>query len=587
MPQRPDTNSIADSDIRTVSFVSLGCPKNLVDSEKMLGLLAEDGIAPVSAESIDVGEHTDLSISGSEQDCSGAGGRITPADAVVINTCGFLEASKQESLGVIREAVAAKERGQVKRVVVAGCLVQRHRAKMLEWAPGIDAMIGVFDRDKVLDAVRGRRAERETLEQAAAKGPQYWVSSNALVKAKATGMNTVGLTVNGQDGKGVGYFESDAARLRLTPRHYAYLRISEGCNQNCAFCTIPSIRGKMRSKPVDRIVEEARELLRDGAFELLLIGQDTTSYGDDVGRGLATPTSAAPPSARLEELQTHRVETSLAPLFTSGLPHVLKSLSDMVRQESGRAWLRLMYAYPSNFSDPIIDAFAALVAEGNLLPYIDIPLQHATDRMLTAMRRNVHAAQQRDLMHKLRDRVPGMAIRTTFVTGFPGETEEDHEQLLAFIDEIGFDAVGCFQYSAEEGTVAARMEADPNLAVDAETKQRRHDEIMALQQEVAHAQAAYVADQFDPDNPLESGCQFDVLIDRAEPGDRPPSAQVRTYQGRTYFQAPQIDAITIVQSAQQLSPGELVRCTIVDSDGYDLIARPITELERRVSLKTL
>ncbi len=577
MPDRPEILPIADAEIRTVSFVSLGCPKNLVDSEKMLGLLAEDGIAPVSAESIDVGEHTDLSISGSEQDSSGGGGRITPADAVVINTCGFLEASKQESLGVIREAIAAKERGEVKRVVVAGCLVQRHRAKMLEWAPGIDAMIGVFDRDKVLDAVRGQRAERETLEQAAAKGPQYWVSANALTKARSEGMNTVGLTVNGQDGKGVGYFESDSARLRLTPRHYAYLRISEGCNQNCAFCTIPSIRGKMRSKPVVSIVEEARELLRDGAFELLLIGQDTTSYGDDVGKGLTAPRTARPAS-----------------LYAAGLPHVLKSLSDMVRQESGKAWLRLMYAYPSNFSDEIIDAFAALVAEGNLLPYIDIPLQHATDHMLTAMRRNVHADQQRDLMHKLRDRVPGMAIRTTFVTGFPGETEEDHEQLLGFIDEIGFDAVGCFQYSAEEGTVAARMEADPDLAVDPETKQRRHDEIMALQQEIAHAQAAYVADQFDAGNPLESGCQFDVLIDKSSPSrgggessSRRGSSPARAYQGRTYFQAPQIDAVTIVQSTQELSPGELVRCTIVGSDGYDLIARPVTELERRVSLKTI
>lgn len=582
MPQRPD-NAITDREIRTVSFVSLGCPKNLVDSETMLGLLAAEGVAPVSAEAVENAEHDDLSVSGSEQDASAACGRVTPADAVVINTCGFLEASKQESLGVIREAVAAKERGEVKRVVVAGCLVQRHRAKMLEWAPGIDAMIGVFDRDKVLEAVRGPKVERESLEEAASKGPQYWVSSNALVKAKANGMSTVGLTVHGKDGKGVGYFESDAARLRLTPRHYAYLRVSEGCNQNCAFCTIPSIRGKMRSKPVEHIVDEARELLRDGAFELLLIGQDTTSYGDDVGRGLSSSSG------------------SESQLYSSGLPHVLKSLSDVVRQETGKAWLRLMYAYPSNFSDEIIDAFAALVGEGHLLPYIDIPLQHASDRMLTAMRRNVRAEQQRELMHKLRDRIAGMAIRTTFVTGFPGETEDDHEELLEFIEEIGFDAVGCFQYSAEEGTVAARMEADPDLAVDAETKQRRHDEIMALQQEIAYEQAAFVAEQFDPDNPLDSGCQFDVLIDRVFPsqaGGQHAAAEEaasrtgrrassRTYQGRTYFQAPQIDAITIVQSSQELAPGELVRCTIVDSDGYDVIARPVAELERRVSLGQL
>lgn len=593
MSQRHKPSPIADTTIRTVSFVSLGCPKNLVDSEKMLGLLAEDGIAPVSAEAVEDAEHDDLSVSGSEQDASAASGRITPADAVVINTCGFLEASKQESLGVIREAIAAKDRGEVKRVVVAGCLVQRHRAKMLEWEPGIDAMIGVFDRDKVLEAVRGERVERETLEEAAEAGPKYWVSSNALIKARSSGIDTVGLTVNGKDGKGVGYFESDSARLRLTPRHYAYLRISEGCNQNCAFCTIPSIRGKMRSKPVDRIVEEARELLRDGAFELLLIGQDTTSYGDDIGKGLTLPTLTGNGISPSESPEAGRTS-----MFAAGLPHVLKSLSEAVRHETGRGWLRLMYAYPSNFSDEIIDAFAALVAEGNLLPYIDIPLQHASDNMLTAMRRNVQAEQQRELTHKLRERIPGMAIRTTFVTGFPGETEDDHEELLGFIDEIGFDAVGCFQYSAEEGTVAARLEADPALAVDAETKQRRHDEIMALQQEIAHDQAAYLAEQFDRQNPLDSGCQFDVLIDRSspsggggggggEPANRKGQSSPRTYQGRTYFQAPQIDAITLVQTSQHLAPGELVRCTIVDSDGYDLIARPVTELERRVSLGLL
>ncbi len=577
-----DAKPSEDNEIRTVSFVSLGCPKNLVDSEKMLGLLAEGGVAPVSADAGEDSEHDDLSLSGSEQDSGATSGRVTPADAVVINTCGFLEASKLESLGVVREAIALKDAGQIKRVVVAGCLVQRHRAKMLDWAPGIDAMVGVFDRDKILDAVRGERAQRETLQEAAEKGPSYWVSANALVKAKADGRETVGLSVNGKDGKGVGYFESDNARLRLTPRHYAYLRISEGCNQNCAFCTIPSIRGKMRSKPIDRIEAEARELLRDGAFELLLIGQDTTSFGDDIGIGLPPGGQAlgmaVGQASRLPTQNADRRDACpTGDLFTSGLPKLLKTLSDTAREESKSAWLRLMYAYPSNFTDPIIDAFAALVAEGNLLPYIDIPLQHASDNVLTAMRRNVGASQQLELMHKLRDRVPGMAIRTTFVTGFPGETEADHEQLLEFIEEVGFDAVGCFRYSREEGTVAGRMETDPDLAVPEDVKQRRHDEIMELQQGIAHEQAAYVAEQFDPEKPTDSGCHFDVLIDRAsgEPG---------VWQGRTYFQAPQIDAVTYVHAREALSPGELVRCAIVDSDGYDLIARPITELERRVSL---
>ncbi|MEZ6241547.1 MAG: 30S ribosomal protein S12 methylthiotransferase RimO [Phycisphaerales bacterium] len=583
----------ADNEIRTVSFVSLGCPKNLVDSEKMLGLLAEDGIAPVSADAGEDNEHDDLSLSGSEQDSGATSGRVTPADAVVINTCGFLEASKQESLGVVREAIALKDAGQIKRVVVAGCLVQRHRAKMLDWAPGIDAMVGVFDRDKILEAVRGERAERETLEDAAQKGPNYWISANALVKAKAHGLQTVGLSVNGKDGKGVGYFESDSARLRLTPRHYAYLRISEGCNQNCAFCTIPSIRGKMRSKPIDRIEAEARELLRDGAFELLLIGQDTTSFGDDIGIGLpplvaraSRPCSSS--SSSIPGASHGRDARATEDLFSAGLPKLLKALSDASRQEAKHAWLRLMYAYPSNFTDPIIDAFAQLVAEGNLLPYIDIPLQHASDNVLTAMRRNVSASQQLELMHKLRDRIPGMAIRTTFVTGFPGETEDDHDELLEFIEEVGFDAVGCFRYSREEGTVAGRMELDPKLAVPEEIKQRRHDEIMELQQQIAHEQAAYLAEQFDPANPTDSGCHFDVLIDRPSPalsgGGLSRSETEGVYQGRTYFQAPQIDAVTYVHARERLSPGELVRCAIIASDGYDLIARPVTELERKVSL---
>ncbi|MEZ6318596.1 MAG: radical SAM protein, partial [Phycisphaerales bacterium] len=454
-PANPTAPTADAGEIRTVSLVSLGCPKNLVDSEKMLGLLAESGLVPVSAEAVEDAEHDDLSLSGSEQDASATAGRVTPADAIIINTCGFLEASKEESLGVIRDALAAKQRGEAKRVIVAGCLVQRHRAKILDWVPGIDAMIGVFDREKIVDAVAGPRADRSDL---AADKPPYWVAANAITKAQSLGLDTVGLTVNGKDGKGIGYFESDSARLRLTPRHYAYLRIGEGCNQNCAFCTIPSIRGKMRSKPVDRAAAEARELIRDGAHELLLIGQDTTSYGDDLGVGMTPRMSAANP----------------ADLFSRGLPNLLKSITDAVRAESGSGWVRLMYAYPSNFTDDIIDAFAQLAEDGILLPYIDIPLQHASDNMLTAMRRGVSAAQQLELCHKLRDRIPGMAIRTTFVTGFPGETEQDHEDLLAFIEEVGFDAVGCFQYSREEGTVAGRMELDPALAVPPEVKQRRH-----------------------------------------------------------------------------------------------------------------
>jgi ribosomal protein S12 methylthiotransferase len=552
-------------DISTVSFVSLGCPKNLVDSEKMLGLLAEDGITPIAADA-------------EEQ-----------ADAVVINTCGFLEASKQESLEVIAEAVEKKSRGELKRVVVAGCLVQRHRAKMLEWAPGIDAMIGVFDRDHIVRAVRGEAPQRQTLAETSDQ-PKYWIAGNALQAAKERGQNTVGLTVQGKDGKGIGYFEDDGARMRLTPRHYAYLKVSEGCNQKCAFCTIPSIRGKMRSKPLDRILKEARELLEDGAFEINLIGQDTTSYGDDIGRGFVRTGSG----------------------HDGGLPVLLRALNNAVDEYAGgNGWIRLMYAYPTNFADEMIDAVAELP---HVCKYIDIPLQHASNRMLTAMRRNVTAEHQRELMLKLRERVPGIAIRTTFITGFPGETDQDHQQLLDFIDEIGFDAMGVFEYSKEKGTPAGTMEDDPKLAVPAEVKAQRKHELMSLQQSIAFEQAEFLASHFNPENPADPGIQFDVLIDRAlsvdsrgirglDPagasveaggkspgrGDRNAAAATsgRLYQGRAYFQAIDVDSVIYVQSREPISVGELVRCTVVGSDGYDLIARPTSELQKTVSLSVL
>jgi ribosomal protein S12 methylthiotransferase len=549
--------------VETVAFVSLGCPKNLVDSEKMLGSLAESGIVPVSI--------------------NPEGGDFGGADAVVINTCGFLEASKDESLGVIKDAIAAKDRGEVRRVVVAGCLVQRHRAKMLEWAPGIDAMVGVFDRDKIVEAVRPPVVSREQIGLSGStpspEQPKYWIAGNALTAAKDRGLKTVGLTVQGKDGKGIGYFEDDSARLRLTPRHYAYLRISEGCNQNCAFCTIPSIRGKMRSKGADRITAECRELINDGAHELLLIGQDTTSYGDDIGAGLKALRASG------------RAPTDFAQL--GGLPSLLKSLSDTMTEAGSSGWMRLMYAYPTNFSDPIIDAFAELVHQKNphLLPYLDIPLQHASDRVLSLMRRHVTREQQANVIRKLRKRMPDFAVRTTFISGFPGETEADHKQLLEFVEEMQFEAVGVFEYSHEEGTVAGTMEEDKALAVSPEDKARRRGEVMELQQKIAFARQAARAAKFDEKNPEKTGERLDVIIDATLRTSGKATSGVgsggKLYQGRTTFQAPQIDSVTYVQSHDKLAPGEVVRCVIVGHDGYDLIAKPVTEIERRVGLKVL
>ena len=518
----------------------------------MLGLLAEAGYVPISYDPAD----PEASLR---------------ADAVVVNTCGFLEASKDESLSVIKEAVRAKQAGNVGRVVVAGCLVQRHRAKMLEWEPGIDAMVGVFDRDRIVDAVGGpaggfggARADHKS------DSPRYWVNANALTKAAELGIaGAASLTVNGKDGRGVGYFEDDSARMRLTPRHYAYLRISEGCNQRCAFCTIPSIRGKMRSKPMDRVVSEAVELVHDGAFELNLIGQDTTSYGDDIGVGFG---QVGPGQAG-----------------AGGLPALLEGVTNAVRGAGGTGWVRLMYAYPSSFRDEFIEAFARLAGEGVLCPYIDMPLQHASDRVLANMRRNVTSDQQRAVLRKLRERVPGMTIRTTFITGFPGETEGDHRELMAFVEEQRFEAMGVFEYSREDNTPAGTMEKDPALAVPAEVKARRRDELMSLQQRIVFERNESLSREYN--EAKRDGRRADVLIDSPARTSGLATTGVSSggslYAGRTRAQAPAIDGVTYVQSRQRLSPGELVPCVIVGFDGYDLIARPRSELESGISLSVL
>src|SRR5712691_5090331 len=372
--------------IKTVAFVSLGCPKNLVDSERMLGLLTEDGLAITA-------DHA-------------------AADAIIVNTCGFLEASKEESLAEIRRAVGMKEKGNCQRVVVAGCLVQRHKTKLLADEPGIDRLVGVFDREHIVEAVRGKENPRR--EHGHFLGKYHDLSRElAAGSDEATKRLSDGGFKETKTNR-LPVFEDDRARLRLTPRHYAYLRMSEGCNQGCTFCTIPSIRGPMRSKPIEQILAEAKELAADGAVELNLIGQDTTSYGTDIG-------------------------------YAAGLSGLLRTLD---RQLTDVRWLRLMYAYPSCFTDEMIRTIADC---GRVVKYIDMPLQHINDEILTKMRRRVTRREIETLLQKLRDRIPGIAIRTTFIAGSPGEAESQHQELVQFVKDFGFDMMGVFPYSQEPG----------------------------------------------------------------------------------------------------------------------------------------
>ena len=459
--------------IRTVAFVSLGCPKNLVDSERMLGLLAQDGLA------------------------------ITPdasqADAIVINTCGFLEASREESLAEIRSAVAMKHRGRCKRVVVAGCLVQRHKTRLLADVPEIDRLVGVFDRQHIVQAVRGK--ENPQQEHGHFLGKYHDLTRNSQLTTRNS----------------LPVFEDDTARLRLTPRHYAYLRISEGCNQGCSFCTIPSIRGPMRSKPLEQILAEAVELAADGAVELNLIGQDTTSYGTDIG-------------------------------YAPGLAGLLRALD---RRLTDVHWLRLMYAYPSCFTDEMIDAIGQAQ---RVVKYIDMPLQHINDRMLKLMKRRVTRKQIETLLAKLRTRIPGIAIRTTFIAGSPTETEAEHRQLVRFVRDFGFDMMGVFAFSPERSTAMGRMEGQ----LPDEVKMRRVEELMLTQQQVAFRRAQGMTRQ-----------TLEVLIDR--PAGRDPADG---WVGRAAFQAPEIDSVVHVQGTG-LHAGQLVNVTVTGRQGYDLTAELI------------
>ncbi|MBA3314065.1 MAG: 30S ribosomal protein S12 methylthiotransferase RimO [Planctomycetaceae bacterium] len=438
-------------------FISLGCPKNLVDSEKMLGTLAIDGYTLVS--------------------------EPEGADFVVVNTCGFIEQSRKESRDVIEEMLSLKRSGKTGGVIVAGCLPQRlGGAKLLEEMPEIDQLVGVFAREEIAraaDRIVGVRHKELAQEQREVFRP-------APIRAL-----------------------DDRERLRITPRHYAYLKISEGCNRTCTFCSIPMMRGKHATKPIELVVSEARELAADGARELILVAQDLTYYGMDL----------------------------------YGEVRLVQLLNELEKIE-GIEWIRLMYLYPVHVTDPLIEKIASST---KVLPYLDLPLQHVSTSVLRRMSRRIDRDKTVALVEKLRGSIPNLVLRTTFIVGFPGETDRDFEELKDFVETTRFERMGVFTYSQEPGTPAMRLDGH----LPEELKEARQNELMATQQEIAFEFAESLL-----------GYELDVVIDG-------PAGE-NLWAGRTYADAPDIDA-TVYVAGEKFQPGEKLPVVLAGRDGYDWI----------------
>jgi ribosomal protein S12 methylthiotransferase len=451
--------SLNETSPRTFAFVSLGCPKNLVDSERMLGKLSQAGYALTT--------------------------EAEGADVVVVNTCGFIEPARQESLSVIREMLDLKRQGRVGSVVVAGCLAERKGDELLKDVPDVDQIVGVFGREEIVSVVDRSLYQRRSEEQRSLFRP-------APIKAL-----------------------DDTARLRITPRHYAYLKISEGCDRLCTFCAIPGMRGKHVTKPMEEVLREARELAADGVRELIVVAQDSTYYGLDLYGEVRL-------AALLRELET--IE--------------------------GIEWIRVLYAYPAHVTDELLET---LGRSKKIVPYLDMPLQHINDRMLKRMQRRVNRAETDKLLADLRRAVPGLALRTTFIVGFPGETEAEFEELCAFAKESRFERVGVFTYSLEPGTPAERLPEH----LSEEVKQSRRDRLMEIQQDIAfaHAQA-------------QVGKEAEMIVDGPDP--EVPGHVL----ARTCADAPDIDCVVRLKG-KNLKPGDLVQSRITGADGYDLMARAI------------
>jgi ribosomal protein S12 methylthiotransferase len=456
-----------------LGFLSLGCPKNLVDGEVMLGL-ARDAGHEVTADARE-------------------------AEVIVVNTCAFIDAAKEESINAILEMAELKRGGACQRLVVTGCLGERYRDQLKAEIPEIDVVLGTGDIPEIVGALNG-------------------------IQPKAVPLTLFKSMIDIQEPKAAlptYLYDATTPRLQTTPRHYAYVKVAEGCDYTCAFCIIPTLRGKFRSREEDSIVREAERLASSGVRELLLISQDTTFFGIDRGE-------------------------------RGALARLLRRLNAV----EGLTWIRLLYLYPTTITDDVLDAMAEC---DKVCKYIDLPLQHASADVLRRMRRPGNRETYDKLLARIRARVPDVTLRTTFIVGFPGETEADVEQLKDFVRDTGFDHVGVFTYSHEEGTRAYAMDDDVPAAVKAE----RRDAVMRMQRDLVASRLAG-----------RIGDEVRVMID----GPSPESELVLS--GRLEGQAPDIDAVVYLDGCDpsEFSAGEVVPAVVTGANGYDLVARPLRHL---------
>ena len=434
-----------------ILFISLGCDKNLVDTEMMLGMLTQRGHSITDDE--------------------------TEADVVVINTCCFINDAKEESINTILEMAELRKNGDIKALIVTGCLAQRYKEEIQTEIPEVDEILGTTAIDAIADSIDEvlKGCSHNHIEDINRK-PVY-----------------------------------DKKRIVTTGGHYAYLKIAEGCDKHCSYCIIPKVRGNYRSIPVESLIKEAKELVEFGAKEIILVAQETTLYGKDI-------------------------------YGEKKLPDLLRELCKI----SGLYWIRILYCYPEEITDELIETIRS---EEKICNYLDIPIQHASDKILKRMGRRTDQKELRNIISKLRSKIPDICLRTTLITGFPGETKEDHEELLNFVDEMEFDRLGVFTYSPEEDTPAALFDDQ----IDEEVKKDRQADIMELQQEIAFDKAEEMV-----------GRTVLAMIEGKVPDEH-------AYVARTYKDAPNVDGFLFIQTSEELMTGDFVRAKITGSYEYDLI----------------